>query len=379
MIHALMACFVFTSIGFAQTDLAVSTAPPVRVTVRPETPLIEHRGTQQLLNFDFVIENAKLTPLHLNRIRVSLWDRTGKLMFRREVDENGHPSGMTTIEPRDVPANGQLGVFNPFYSFGPDLKLEKMSYTFYFNDPGYKTASALDYQYSAEVNVTPRDYSGKTNLSLPLHGRMLIFDGHDFYAHHRRQNPTNPNFEKLGLRENSTRYAYDFCPVNKDGEMYHDSPYKKENWFGYGSAIYAPAAGTVVGMANDVAENEFDGKEVVYANIAGNDIYRELGGNYVVLDHANGEFSYFAHMKPGSVRVRVGDHVKDGDQIGNMGFAGDAFIPHLHYMLIDNADVMKAEGVPSYFHNFRRIMGANVEAVGLGQVDSGDIIESQKK
>ena len=110
--------------------------------------------------------------------------------------------------------------------------------------------------------------------------------------------------------------------MNKDGEMYHDSPYKKENWFGYGSAIYAPAAGTVVGMANDVAKLIRRQGSGLCGNIAGNDIYRELGGNYVVLDHANGEFSYFAHMKPGSVRVRVGDHVKDGDQIGTWGLPG---------------------------------------------------------
>ena len=48
---------------------------------------------------------------------------------------------------------------------------------------------------------------------------------------------------------------------------------------------------------------------------------RVLGGNYVVLDHGNGEFSYFAHMSPGSVRVKKGEHVQQGQQIGEIGFA----------------------------------------------------------
>jgi murein DD-endopeptidase MepM/ murein hydrolase activator NlpD len=160
--------------------------------------------------------------------------------------------------------------------------------------------------------------------------------------------------------------------------MYKDSPYKKENWYGYGVPIYATAAGTVYDSANDAAGNEFKDKEVVYGDIPKDQIYKQMGGNYVVIDHGNGEFSYFAHMKAGSVRVKKGDHVTAGQQIGELGFAGDAFIPHLHYMLIDNPDVLKAESLPSYFHHFRRVLGSKVENVSIGQIDSGDIVEPQK-
>ncbi len=76
--------------------------------------------------------------------------------------------------------------------------------------------------------------------------------------------------------------------------------------------------------------------------------------------------------------MKAGDKVAAGQQIGELGFAGDAFIPHLHYMLMDNPDVLRAEGLPSYFHNFRRILGSRSENIERGQVDSGDIIESQK-
>ncbi len=377
-IRILLACTLLFSSCLAQT-VAISSQAPVRITVRPERPLIERRGTLQLLNFDFVLENTGLKPLHLNRIEISLWDKNSKLVLRRELDENGQPAGITTIQQRDVPASGRIGVFNPFYAFGPEVQLEKMSYTFFFNDPGYQTSTPLDYQYSAGVSVTPEDFVGKTALLLPVRQRSIIFDGHDFYAHHRRQSPADPDVERLKLRGNPVRYAYDFCPVNNKGDMYKDSPYKKENWYGYGVPIYATASGTVVGAANDVPENDFKGKEVAYADIPENEIYKLMGGNYVVLDHGNGEFSYFAHMKTGSVRVKAGDHVTQGQQIGELGFAGDAFIPHLHYMLIDNWDVLRAESLPSYFQNFRRILGSRFEDVSRGQVDSGEIIEPQKK
>src|SRR5262249_4906999 len=155
-------------------------------------------------------------------------------------------------------------------------------------------------------------------------------------------------------------YAYDFCPVNADGEMdKNNDPYRKENWYGYGTPVLAPGDGVVVDAVNDVPENEYKDKTVVSAPGPGDDGKRELGGNYAVSDHGNGELSYFAHMRPGSVRVKKGDSVRQGQQIGEIGFAGDAFIPHLHYMLIDQADILKAESLPSYFRKFRRVLGSS--------------------
>jgi Peptidase family M23 len=374
----LLLFLLFSCLGWPQTT-STSSVAPVTIAVRPARPLIEHGGTLQLLNFDFYLENTGGKNLHLNRIQVAVWGKGGRLVLRRELDENGHPSGMTTIAERDIPKGGHIAIFNPFYEFGPEVQLEKMSYSFFFNDVGYKTATPLDFEYSAEVTVTPIDFVGKTALLLPLRQRSIIFDGHDFYSHHRRQSPADSNFERLKMWGNPVRYAYDFCPVNEMGEMYKDSPYNKENWYGYGAPIYAPAEGVVVDAVNDVPENDFTGKEVVYAEIPESQIYKILGGNYVVIDHGKGEFSYFAHMKTGSVRVKAGDRVKQGEQIGQLGFAGDAFIPHLHYMLMDNADILKAESTPSYFQKFRRILGSTTEEVSKGQIDTGDIIESDQR
>ena len=357
-----------------------ATKAAVEVKVLPARPLIEHRGPVRFLNFDFLLQNTGTAPLHLNRIQVSLYDTAGKLAWERELDENGHPSGMGTIEDRELKAGGAIAIFNPFYEFGPELPLTRMMYRFFFNAPGYDTETPLDYQSYAETSVAPLDYSNKTDLILPVQQRSLIFDGHDFYAHHRRQSPTNPAFQKLGMRGNPTRYAYDFCPVNADGQMYKDdNPYKKTNWYAYGATIVAPGAGVVIAAVNDTPENDYKDKAVVYAPIPEDALDRILGGNYVIIDHGDGEFSYFAHMQPGSVRVKKGDRVQQGQPIGQIGFAGDAFIPHLHYMLMDGPDILKAESVPSYFRNFRRVLESTAVDQPRGQIDSGDIIEGTGK
>ena len=281
-IRMLLSCTFFSSLLLAQT-IGVDSPASVRITVQPEHPLIEHRGTVQLLNFDFLLQNTAPHPLHLDRIAVSVWDKNNKLILRRAVDENGRPSSLSIISQGDIPSGGRIGVFNPFYEFGPGIKIEKMSYEFFFNDPDYKLATPLDYQFSIRVMVTPADFIERTALSLPLHDRIIVFDGHDFYSHHRRQNLADPVFERANIHTNAVRYGYDFCPVNENADMYTDSPWKKENWYGYGKPVYSPAEGTIVNSANDVPENDFRGEEVVYAHPPRNDIYKASYGNYVVI------------------------------------------------------------------------------------------------
>jgi murein DD-endopeptidase MepM/ murein hydrolase activator NlpD len=64
-------------------------------------------------------------------------------------------------------------------------------------------------------------------------------------------------------------------------------------------------------------------------------------------------------MKPGSVIVRPGDRVRQGQLLGRIGFAGDSIFPHLHYSLLDGPEVFKACGIPAYFSQFRRALGGS--------------------
>ena len=98
-------------------------------------------------------------------------------------------------------------------------------------------------------------------------------------------------------------------------------------------------------------------------------------GNHVVIDHRNGEFSMLAHLKQGSVRVKPGESVKQGQSIAAVGVSGSAEEPHLHYEL-RNGSGFDAEGLPSYFHRFIRLLGAKSIAVKRGRVDTGDMIAS---
>jgi murein DD-endopeptidase MepM/ murein hydrolase activator NlpD len=62
------------------------------------------------------------------------------------------------------------------------------------------------------------------------------------------------------------------------------------------------------------------------AEIAG----RECG-NGVVLEHDNGWNTQYCHMAKGSIRVKTGDQVTEGQPIGLVGLSGNTEYPHLHF------------------------------------------------
>ena len=74
-------------------------------------------------------------------------------------------------------------------------------------------------------------------------------------------------------------------------------------------------------------------------------------GNYIVIDHENGEFSTYAHLSEGSIRVKTGDRVVKGDAIAAVGNTGHSSLPHLHFQLMDSKDFLTANGLPVMFSN----------------------------
>ena len=59
-------------------------------------------------------------------------------------------------------------------------------------------------------------------------------------------------------------------------------------------------------------------------------------GHTVVIDHGNGIKTRYAHMYPGSITVRVGQRVYQGQQIGRIGSTGNSTGPHLHFEMLIN-------------------------------------------
>ncbi len=57
-------------------------------------------------------------------------------------------------------------------------------------------------------------------------------------------------------------------------------------------------------------------------------------GHTVVINHGNGITTRYAHMQPGSLCVRAGQYVYQGQQIGRIGSTGNSTGPHLHFEVL---------------------------------------------
>jgi len=336
----------------------------VAIEILPPTPLIERTQLGEVVNCDFLMTNNSGKQLELSTVRLAVRDGSGKIVRRVQVNDNGIAPGIETITGRKFAPGEAHTVFNPLHTFPEQIPLDLMDFEFVFTDAEGNLSNVM-------IQVRPQTFTTKTRLFLPLKGRLLVWDGHDYYAHHRRIDYVHPIIKAFNWRTNSSRYSLDLVVTDPDGNM-HGASEDKSGYFGYSQPVYAPAGGVVVKAVGTVAEGAQNSLEAL-----GADLTTALG-NQVVIDHGNGEFSHLGHLKPGSVLVKVGDRVEAGQKLGAVGTSGWSLFPHLHYELTRSAD-MKLEGLPAIFHDFRRVLGTKSLMVAGGTLDSGDIIDSGRQ
>jgi hypothetical protein len=198
--------------------------------------------------------------------------------------------------------------------------------------------------------TTMGSYKPKTRLSLPLaepkDGAVIaVVWGGDNYI---------DNYHD----KNDTYFAYDLAPR----ALSSATPSSKTDAPCWGLDVVAAAGGTVASASNDVPD-------IMRLNHPEDEKLRGPG-NTVIIDHANGEFSVYSHMKAGSVTVRPGQQVSTGEVIGQCGSSGTGANPHLHFQLMDGPDMDTAKGLPIVFHDYF----APFTYVGRGTPKRGDLI-----
>ena len=126
--------------------------------------------------------------------------------------------------------------------------------------------------------------------------------------------------------------------LTTDDRFNSGDPTCDESYPTYGQPVLTVANATVI-AAVDQSEDHVAGETV--------DITLEnADGNYVVLDPGDGRFAFYAHLKPGSVRVAPGDTVTRGEQIAEAGNTGSSDSPQLHFHVMEGPSVLAAEALP---------------------------------
>ncbi len=66
-------------------------------------------------------------------------------------------------------------------------------------------------------------------------------------------------------------------------------------------------------------------------------------GNHIKILNADGNEAIYAHLYKNSIKVKVGDKVKQGQVLAKMGSSGNSSGPHLHFELRKNGSVINVE------------------------------------
>lgn len=209
---------------------------------------------------------------------------------------------------------------------------------------------------TAITPAVPVDKKPVVVIASPLDGTNLVAANgpSNSSAHRRALIPVN------GHAYISQRYAIDWVEAYPDGKTFQGDAADNKSYKIYGSEIHSVADGVVTETKDGIPQNVPNAeKHAVPITL------ETIGGNHVIVDIGGGRFAFYAHMQPGSLRVKVGDRVKTGDVLGLVGNTGNSSEPHLHFDICDASSMLACEGLPYAFASFEVTGDASGEGAGM--------------
>ena len=134
--------------------------------------------------------------------------------------------------------------------------------------------------------------------------------------------------------------------LNPDGKTYQGDSEDNKNYRAYGKEIHAVADGVVTSTKDGIPQNIPNKPPVVPITL------ETVGGNNVIMEIGDGLYAFYAHLQPGSLRVKVGDKVRRGQVLGLLGNSGNSSEPHLHFHICNANSELACEGLPYAFATY---------------------------
>jgi hypothetical protein len=142
------------------------------------------------------------------------------------------------------------------------------------------------------------------------------------------------------------RYAVDWEQLDAQGRIYAGPREKLESYTIFGKPVVA-VADAVVASVTDGLPEQTPGRYPTDIPLD------EADGNSVILDLGEQHYAVYAHMQPGTIRVRVGQRVVAGQLIGLVGNSGNSVAPHLHFQVNDQPSSLASNGLPYEIKEFQ--------------------------
>ena len=144
--------------------------------------------------------------------------------------------------------------------------------------------------------------------------------------------------------------------VNDENRLYVGDPQELTSWFGYDENVLAVAEGLVVRVVDKYPNQT----PFILPAEVGSITLEEIDGNHVVLALGNGQYAYYAHLKPSSIQVKEGDFVTRGQVLAHLGNTGNSGAPHMHFHIMETSSSLGSNGLP-YTYDGYDLVGRTTE------------------
>jgi hypothetical protein len=185
-------------------------------------------------------------------------------------------------------------------------------------------------------------------LAPPLRAAgWVAYDGpsNDPDNHHRRG-----IIVLAGQLVGSRRYAIDWM-LQKNGEIVSGDPRDNHSYYAYGQPVFAVADAIVVKARDGLPDNVPGPIETFHPAVP--ITLDTAGGNTITLDLRGGQYAWYFHLQPSSIRVKPGEHVRRGQLLARVGCSGDPPVPHLHFEVTTSPTLLAGEGIPYLIDRYR--------------------------
>jgi len=333
--------FAFVGSSFAQLPTAPDNDPlymrVVATPYPPEAQILDGAGHRHSA-YELYVTNWGKTPLKITKLDVNGKDdekivatlsATGKQLAAMFVPVNG--DGTKPNDPALKP--GETGVFFIFVDWLPGQDdPDTFDTAITIEQHGERSGSGTIHTAALEINQ-----DDPIVIRSPLLGKnWLAANGpSNTSAHRRAMLPVN------GLPHIGQRYAIDWIQLGDDGRAFTGDEHDNKSYHAWDQEIHAVADGKIVEVKDGIPENvPNSGKLAVQMT------YDTLPGNHIIQELSEGHYAAYAHLRPGTIKVKVGDTVKSGDVIAHLGNTGNSSEPHLHFQVCDAPSFPASEGLP---------------------------------
>jgi hypothetical protein len=316
--------------------------------------------------------SVKLTPLLLSvqDAPVPFMGSDGRVHLVYELGMTNFSSGDITVEKVEVAGDGETlqtldtasvaGRLQPAGLRESAGTLARSTQALLFLNvalaPGAKVPSELSHRVAVRVSAAPAglqefNESGGTtavnkrpvaSIGPPLRGERYISADSccDATRHTRAALPVN------GRVWIAQRYAVDWEQLDSSGRIYAGSREKLQSYAIFGQPVLAVADALVVSVIDGLPEQ-------TPGSYPTNIPLDEADGNSIILDLGDKRYALYAHLEPGSLKVRSGERVQLGQVIALVGDTGNSIVPHLHFQVTDGPSSLSSNGLPYEISEFQ--------------------------